>query len=54
MTRGNIDTTKVYYKGTTETYVIFVDTKEAYETWKKDESTPLSQVVSGTIFTVHK
>lgn len=54
MTRGNVDNTKVIYHGETESFAVFVDSMETYNDWKKDESTPLSQVISGPVYTIHK
>ena len=53
--RGNAPQTKVHLKGKDEDFVIFVDSKEAVQEWKKDRSVPLAQVVSGyKIFVTHK
>ncbi|KAK2757605.1 hypothetical protein FQN54_004574 [Arachnomyces sp. PD_36] len=55
MPRGNSDHFKVFYKGNTDDFIIFVDDVEAVNNWKKDKSIPLSQVVSGwRIFVTHK
>lgn len=53
--RGNAVNTKVHYKGKDDDFVIFVDSKEAVQTWKKDKTVPLAQVVNGwKIFVTHK
>lgn len=53
--RGNAGQTKVHHKGKTEDFVIFVDSKEAVQNWKKDKTVPLAQVVSGwKVFVTHK
>jgi len=56
MARGNAELTKVLYKGKdNQTYFVVIDSHEDYEKWKKDESVPLAQVLSGwKIFTTHK
>jgi len=56
MARGNVELTKVLYKGKgNETYVVIIDSHDDYEKWKKDGSVPLAQVLSGwKIFTTHK
>ncbi|KAF8254045.1 DUF1960-domain-containing protein [Wilcoxina mikolae CBS 423.85] len=56
MARGNAEFVKVIYtaKGG-ESFIVLVDSLEDYEAWKKDESIPLAQVVSGfQVFTSHK
>ncbi|KAF2177709.1 putative RNA binding protein [Zopfia rhizophila CBS 207.26] len=55
MPRGNDAQTKVHYKGSEDDYVIFVDSAQAVQDWKKDSSIPLAQVVSGwKVFVTHK
>ncbi|KAF2677024.1 putative RNA binding protein [Lentithecium fluviatile CBS 122367] len=55
MPRGNDQQTKVHYKGKEDDFIIFVDSAEAVESWKKDSSVPLAQVVSGwKVFVTHK
>ncbi|KAF2638322.1 DUF1960-domain-containing protein [Massarina eburnea CBS 473.64] len=55
MARGNEQQTKVHYKGSADDYIIFVDSVQALEEWKKDSSVPLAQVVSGfKVFVTHK
>ncbi|KAA8645041.1 SBDS family protein [Aspergillus tanneri] len=54
MTRGNKRQSKVFYKGRTEDFVIFVDAT-AVQNWRSDHSTPLAQVLDGwKIFTSHQ
>jgi hypothetical protein len=56
MARGNAEYVKVIYitKGG-ESFIVLVDSLEDYEAWKKDDSIPLAQVVSGfQVFTAHK
>ena len=53
--RGNAGQTRVHFKGTTEDFVVIVDSKETVQEWKKDKSIPLAQVVDGwKIFVTHK
>ena len=53
--RGNAGQTKVHLQGKEEDFIIFVDSKEAVQNWKRDSSIPLAQVVSGwKIFVTHK
>ena len=47
MARGDAAQTKVHYKGKAEDFIVFVDSSEAVQEWKKDSSVPLSQVVAG-------
>jgi FKBP-type peptidyl-prolyl cis-trans isomerase len=55
MARGDGEQVKVHYKGTNDDYVIFVESSEAVQNWKKDSSIPLAQVVNGwKIFCTHK
>lgn len=44
----------MHYKGKNDDFIVFVDSKEAVQEWKKDKSTPLAQVVSGwKVFVTH-
>lgn len=53
--KGNAPAVKVHHQGKDEDFVIFVDSKEAVQNWKRDRSIPLAQVVSGwKIFVTHK
>ena len=55
MTRGNDTTTKVFYQGKADDFVIFVDDVPAAQKWRNDHSIPLAQVVSGwKVFVTHK
>ncbi|KAL6708807.1 hypothetical protein ACN47E_002214 [Coniothyrium glycines] len=48
MARGNAPQVKVFYKGSNgDQFVIFVESEEAVQNWKKDPSIPLSEVVAG-------
>ena len=53
--RGNAQQTIVHYKGSTEDFIVFAESAQAVEEWKKDKSVPLAQVVNGfKIFVTHK
>lgn len=53
--RGNAPQTKVHYKGNDDDFIVFVDSAQAVQDWKKDKSVPLAQVVNGwKIFVTHK
>ncbi|KAF2839270.1 DUF1960-domain-containing protein [Patellaria atrata CBS 101060] len=45
--KGNVQQTKVHFKGKDEDFIIFVDSAQAVKSWKEDKSTPLAQVVNG-------
>lgn len=46
MPRGNGPVAKVFLKGNTEDFVVFVESPEDLKAWKGDRSIPLAQVVS--------
>ena len=53
--RGNAPQTKVHMKGKDEDFIVFVESKEAVQNWKKDKTIPLAQVVGGwKIFVTHR
>jgi len=56
MTRGNTEFTQVVYKGSDgDSYIVMIDSPAELQKWKKDQSIPLSQVLSAwKIFTNHK
>jgi len=55
MPRGNAQQTKVLYQGKEEDFIVFVDSPSDLESWKKDRSIPLAQVVAGfKIMVSHK
>ncbi|KAH0606818.1 uncharacterized protein H6S33_003652 [Morchella sextelata] len=55
MPRGNAQQTKVVYKGKSDDFVVYVDSIEDLQKWKKDSSIPLAQVVNGwKVFCTHK
>ncbi|KAI9932670.1 hypothetical protein ASPWEDRAFT_195148 [Aspergillus wentii DTO 134E9] len=55
MTRGNATNSKVFYKGNSEDFIVFVDDPQILESWRKDRSIALAHVVNGwKIFVTHK
>jgi Shwachman-Bodian-Diamond syndrome (SBDS) protein len=55
MPRGNVSVTKVFFKGNTEDFIVFVESIEDLAKWKQDSSIPLAQVVdSFKIMITHK
>ncbi|EFQ97298.1 hypothetical protein MGYG_00339 [Nannizzia gypsea CBS 118893] len=55
MARGNVGVYKVFYKGETDDFVVFVDDVASVKQWRKDKTVPLAQVVSGwKIFITHR
>ncbi|KAI9875254.1 MAG: hypothetical protein M1823_007517 [Watsoniomyces obsoletus] len=55
MPRGNVGVTKVFFKGNTEDFIVFVESVEDLAKWKQDSSIPLAQVVdSFKIMITHK
>jgi len=55
MPRGNAEVTKVFYKGNTDDFIVFIDSPEDLKAWKSDQSIPLAQVVNGfKIMLTHK
>jgi ribosome maturation protein Sdo1 len=55
MPRGNVDVTKVFYKGNTDDFIVFIDSHEDLKAWKKDQSIPLAQVVNSfKVMLTHK
>lgn len=55
MPRGNVNVTKVHYKGRDEDFIVFVDSADDLKAWKKDSSIPLAQVASSfKIMITHK
>ncbi|CZT16187.1 related to RNA binding protein [Ramularia collo-cygni] len=45
--RGNDSQVKVHYKGSSDDFIVFVDSAKAVQDWKGDSTIPLAQVVSG-------
>lgn len=55
MPRGNGPVTKVFYKGSTDDFIVFVESPEELEAWRADKSIPLVQVVdSFKVLVSHK
>jgi len=55
MPRGNGPVAKVFYKGSTDDFVVFVESPEDLEAWKNDRSIPLTEVVNSfKIMLTHK
>lgn len=55
MPRGQVEVSKVHYKGQEEDFVVFVDSAEDLEKWKSDRSIPLASVVNSfKIFITHR
>lgn len=55
MPRGNEMQTIVHYKGSVDDFIVFVESGNAVEEWKKDKTVPLAQVMAGwKIFVTHK
>jgi hypothetical protein len=54
MPRGNDTAHKMYYKGSSEDFIVFVDDLEILQKWKNDRSIALSDVLNGwKIFVTH-
>ena len=55
MPRGNASQTIVHYKGKVDDFIVFVESRQMVEAWKKDKSVPLAQVMQGwKVFVTHK
>ncbi|OJJ49105.1 hypothetical protein ASPZODRAFT_129505 [Penicilliopsis zonata CBS 506.65] len=55
MPRSNDNTSKIFYKGRSDDFVVFVDDLTTLNNWRKDKSVPLTDVVNGwKIFVTHK
>jgi ribosome maturation protein Sdo1 len=55
MPRGNAEVTKVFYKGSTDDFIVFIDSPDDLKAWKEDSSIPLAQVVNSfKIMLTHK
>ncbi|OJJ52085.1 hypothetical protein ASPSYDRAFT_214769 [Aspergillus sydowii CBS 593.65] len=55
MSRANEIAAKVFYKGSSEDFVIFVNNADIYQNWGRDRSIPLVNVVnSWDIFVTQK
>jgi len=55
MPRGNGPVTKVFYKGASDDFIVFVESPQDLANWKKDHSIPLAEVVNSfKILVTHK
>ncbi|KAJ5941885.1 hypothetical protein N7516_002053 [Penicillium verrucosum] len=54
MARGNETANKIFYKGSSEDFIVFVDDLQILQKWKSDRSVPLTEVLNGwKIFVTH-
>lgn len=54
MARGNETASKIFYKGKSEDFIVFVDDLEILQKWKNDRSIALVDVLNGwKIFVTH-
>ncbi|EPS33169.1 hypothetical protein POX_a01836 [Penicillium oxalicum] len=54
MPRANDNTHKIFFKGQSEDFIVFVDDLEILKKWKEDRSVPLTDVLNGwKIFVTH-
>jgi len=55
MTKADDYRTKVHYKGSSEDFIVFVESIENFRKWKTDKTVPLVEVVdSFDVFLTHK
>lgn len=55
MPRSNDPSSKVFYKGKSDDFVVFVDDLTILNNWRRDKSIPLTHVVNGwKIFVTHR
>jgi hypothetical protein len=55
MPRGTGEQTRVVYQGNNEDFIVFIESTEQLQKWRKDPSIPLADVVNGfKIFITHK
>ncbi|KAL4867921.1 hypothetical protein BDV12DRAFT_170555 [Aspergillus spectabilis] len=53
--RANDPSNKIFYKGKSDDFIVFVEDAATLKNWKNDSSIPLSDVVNGwKIFVTHK
>lgn len=53
--RANDPTNKIFYKGKSDDFIVFVNDAATLQNWKNDSSIPLAEVVNGwKIFVTHK
>ncbi|OQE43485.1 hypothetical protein PENCOP_c003G00033 [Penicillium coprophilum] len=54
MARGNETASKIFYKGRSDDFIVFVDDLDVLQKWKSDRSIPLTEVLNGwKIFLTH-
>ncbi|KAJ5206380.1 hypothetical protein N7491_003001 [Penicillium cf. griseofulvum] len=54
MARGNETASKIFYKGRSDDFIVFVDDLDILQKWKNDRSIPLTEVLNGwKIFLTH-
>ncbi|KIW31129.1 hypothetical protein, variant 2 [Cladophialophora immunda] len=55
MPRGGAEVTKVFYKGSTDDFIVFIESPQDLKAWQADKSIPLAQVVNSfKIMVTHK
>ncbi|PWY88351.1 DUF1960-domain-containing protein [Aspergillus heteromorphus CBS 117.55] len=55
MPRHNDPTSKLFYKGNSDDFIVFVDDVDILNKWRGDRSIPLADVLNGwKIFVTHK
>ncbi|KAJ5356111.1 hypothetical protein N7517_010720 [Penicillium concentricum] len=55
MSRANDTAAKVFYKGSSDDFIVFVDDLEALKSWRSDRSIPLVNVINAyNIFVTQK
>ncbi|KAF7122037.1 hypothetical protein CNMCM5793_009592 [Aspergillus hiratsukae] len=53
--RGYDSTSKVFYKGASDDFIVFIEDPASLKNWKNDRSIPLAEVVNGfKIFVTHR
>ncbi|KAL4808212.1 ribosome maturation protein [Aspergillus unguis] len=53
--RANETSSKIFYKGKSDDFIVFVEDADTLNKWKNDSTVPLSDVVNGwKIFVTHK
>lgn len=53
--RANDPSNRVFYKGKSDDFIVFVEDDATLKKWKKDSTVPLTDVVNGwKIFVTHK
>lgn len=54
MARGNETASKIFYKGRSDDFIVFVDDLDILQKWKNDRSIALANVLNGwKIFLTH-